>query len=176
MFLNWKDKVAKMNTAIEKNKQRTRPFTEQEFLMGLGIIIGASEFAQTGKELFKKSASKFMEEKEDDWHTLTSHPHFEQYMVLPRFKEFQIFLPSIFVDGTKIESDPWYQFSDAVEEFNEIRRKRVVGSLWISVDESMSAWKPRAAEASWNRVQIHCLSDYWRPALSRKSKGETRNG
>jgi hypothetical protein len=38
-----------------------------------------------------------------------------------------------------------YQFSDAVEEFNEIRRKRVVGSLWISV-ESMSAWKPRTTD------------------------------
>jgi len=87
-----------------------------------------------------------MEEKEDDWHTLTSHPHFEQYMSLPRFKEFREFLPSIFMDETKIESDPWYQFSDAVEEFNEIRRKRVVGSLWISVDESMSAWKPRTTD------------------------------
>jgi hypothetical protein len=90
---------------LRKNKQRTRPFTEQEFLIGLGIIIGASEFAQTGKELFKKSTSKLMEEK--DWHRLTNYHHFEQYMSLPRFKEFREFLPSIFMDESKIESDPW---------------------------------------------------------------------
>jgi hypothetical protein len=35
-----------MNQAIEKNKQRTRPFTHEEFLIDLGIMIGVAEFAQ----------------------------------------------------------------------------------------------------------------------------------
>jgi hypothetical protein len=46
----------------------------------------------------------------------------------------------------KKDTDPWYQFSGAVEEFNVIQRKRVAGSFWISVDESMSAWKPRTTD------------------------------
>jgi len=41
------------------------------------------------------------------------------------------------------EDDPWLKFSNAVDEFNEICKMRVKSSLWISCDESMSAWKPR---------------------------------
>jgi hypothetical protein len=65
--------------------------------------------------------------------------------------------------------DPWYQFSAAVEEFNMIQQKRVAGLFWISVDESMSARKPRTqmrstkyfisclkAEATWKRALIAC--------------------
>lgn len=72
-----------------------------------------------------------MDEKEDDWQTLTTHSHFEQFMILPRFKELRKFLPSIVVDETKIETDSWHQFSEAVEEFNTIRRKI---SDWITLD------------------------------------------
>ena len=144
MFLNWKERLTKMNQAIEKAKQKTRQFTKQEFLVGLGLIIGAAEFAQNGKELFQKSG--VLEPENENWNTLTTHPHFEKHMSLSRFKEFRKFLPSMYVDETKIETDPWYQFSGAVDEFNMIRRKRVVASSWISADESMSAWKPRTTD------------------------------
>jgi hypothetical protein len=31
----------------------------------------------------------------------------------------------------------------AVEEFNQIRSSKLIGSQWISVDKTMSAWRPR---------------------------------
>jgi hypothetical protein len=31
----------------------------------------------------------------------------------------------------------------AVEEFNQIRSSKLIGSQWISVDETMSAYRPR---------------------------------
>jgi hypothetical protein len=31
----------------------------------------------------------------------------------------------------------------AVEEFNQIRSFKLIGSQWISVDETMSAYRPR---------------------------------
>jgi hypothetical protein len=43
----------------------------------------------------------------------------------------------------KKDTDPWFKFSGAIEEFNDIRRNELCCSLWISVDETMSAWRPR---------------------------------
>ena len=60
-----------------------------------------------------------------------------------RFKDFRRFLPAIYADESKKETDPWYQFSGAIDEFNVIRQARVECSRWISADESMSAWRPR---------------------------------
>jgi hypothetical protein len=64
-------------------------------------------------------------------------------MPYSRFKDFRRFLPEIFADYSKEESDPWFRFSTAVDDFNEIRRTLFQGSRWISIDESMSAWRPR---------------------------------
>ena len=49
---------------------------------------------------------------------------------------------SIFADVAKKDDDPWWQFSPAVEEFNCIHQQLLSSSLWISVDETMSAWRP----------------------------------
>jgi hypothetical protein len=60
-----------------------------------------------------------------------------------RWKEFKRFLPFIFKDESRKETDPWWEFVLAVEEFNQIRSTKLNGSQWISVDETMSAWRPR---------------------------------
>jgi hypothetical protein len=52
-------------------------------------------------------------------------------------------LPSIWVDEDRKQLDPWYQFSPAIEEFNQLRAMKVNTSRWMTADESMSAWKPR---------------------------------
>jgi hypothetical protein len=64
-------------------------------------------------------------------------------MPFGRWKEFRRFFPDIFADETRKETDVWYKFSAAIDEFNEIREKLICGSRWISVDETMCAWKPR---------------------------------
>jgi hypothetical protein len=53
------------------------------------------------------------------------------------------FFSAAFADETRKATDPWYQFSAAIDEFNEMRRAVLSGSLWISLDETMSAWRPR---------------------------------
>lgn len=49
----------------------------------------------------------------------------------------------MWIDYTRKSTDPWYRISSAVDDFNRIRRERVKCSRWLSVDESMSAWRPR---------------------------------
>ncbi len=52
-----------MNPAILASKAKTRQFTESEFLTGLGILIGAAEFAQRGCDLFSVKDSGEEDEK-----------------------------------------------------------------------------------------------------------------
>jgi hypothetical protein len=119
-FFDWKSKVEKMNVAIEKAKAKCKKFSNEEFLTGLGLLIGAAEFSQKGVDLF--NVKDDVQDDDDIWQSIRPSPHFEQYMSYSRFKDFQRFLPDIYADdASEEEINPWYQFSPAVEEFNEIQ-------------------------------------------------------
>jgi hypothetical protein len=133
-----------MNEAIEKAACKCKKFSDDEFLIGLALMIGTSEFSQKGVELFSnRDHSPDDEDDCDVWRSISPSPQFEQYMAFSRFKDFRRFLPAIYADESKKETDPWYQFSGAIDEFNAVRQARVECSRWISANESMSAWRPR---------------------------------
>ena len=130
-----------MNEAIVAEKCKCQKFIAEEFLIGLALIIGASEFSQKEVDLFG-SRDQVDIDDDDLWNSISPSPHFEQFMPFSRFKDFQRFLPAIFVKERKAQDDPWYQFSMAVDDFNEICRSRVVCSKRIVADETMCAWRP----------------------------------
>jgi len=131
-----------MNVAREKAKAKCKKFSNEEFLTGLGLLLGAAEFSQKGVDLF--NVKDDVQDDDDIWQSIRPSPHFEQYMSYSRFKDFRRFLPDIYADdASEEEINPWYQFSPAVEEFNEIRRTKIKCSRWICADESMCAWRPR---------------------------------
>ncbi len=145
LFKNWAEKVKKMNAAISASSAKCRLFTKKEFLTGLGIMIGAAEFAKRGSDLFyvKDQVVLDEEEEEENWASLCPDPHFEKYMPFGRWKEFRKFFPEIFADAERKEVDPWFQFSGAIDEFNEVREELISDFRWISADETMCAWRPR---------------------------------
>ena len=51
-FPDWKAKVGKMNAAVEASKAKCKRFSCEEFLIGLGLMIGTAEFSQKGVDLF----------------------------------------------------------------------------------------------------------------------------
>jgi hypothetical protein len=122
-FLDWRSKVEKMNSAILASKAKTQQFTESEFLTGLGILNGAAEFAQRGCDLFSVKDSG---EEDEKWPTLCGEPDFKKYMSFYRWKEFKRFFPAIYKDESRKESNPWYEFLATVDEFNSIRRSKLV--------------------------------------------------
>ncbi len=94
-FLDWKEKVKKLNAAIAAEKCKGKKFSEEEFLVGLALMIGAAEFSQKGVNLF---GSKDMEEEDEDvWHSISASLHFEQYMAFSRFKDFRRFYLQYFL-------------------------------------------------------------------------------
>jgi len=138
LFKVWTKKVTKMNEAVAPFKVKCRAFTEQEFLNGLGTLIGVAKFAKRGVDLFSVKDQLVGDGNEDNevWQSLCAEPR-----GFGRWKEFQRFFPETFVENDKKDTDPWFQFSSAVNEFNDITKNDINGSLWNSVDESMCAWR-----------------------------------
>ena len=86
MFQDWKRMVQAMNLAVEVSKAKCKKFTNEEFLTGLGLIIGSAEFSQKGVDLFGTK-------KDDDnefhlWPSISPSPQFEQFMAFSHFKDF----------------------------------------------------------------------------------------
>jgi hypothetical protein len=148
LFKDWRQKVERLNEAVVSAKAKCKLFTEREFLMGLAISIGAAEFAKRGSNLFSVKDQAAEDDDDDLWASLCHEPHFEQLMPFSRWKDIRRFFPKIFSDSGKKDTDPWYEFSSAIVEFNERRQQELCCSLWVSIDETMSAWKPRKTALS----------------------------
>jgi hypothetical protein len=59
-----------------------------------------------------------------------------------RFNQIRRYIPFLWA-RKPTENDPWWQFSAAVEAFNENRQNSVLASFLKTMDESMSAFRPR---------------------------------
>jgi hypothetical protein len=73
-------RVQGMNEYIwSQRSSKCKVFTETEFIVGLGLIIGAAEFVQQGKELFINSDKKDLEDDGDLYlSSMVPHPNFQQ--------------------------------------------------------------------------------------------------
>jgi hypothetical protein len=147
MFADWHVTLGKANSEILKGKgKKVRPFTEGEFLTAMGLLIAAAEYGQRGASLWMEGDQKDSHEKEE-WQYMVPHPSFERFMKLYHFKEFPQFLPLAYAsESLQKTNDPWWQFRDAVTEFNNNRKQKNHFPPWVTIDESMSAWKPRTTK------------------------------
>jgi hypothetical protein len=141
----WQDKLQKMNAAIEWQNSSERgtqicTFSEPEFLVALGLIIGAVEYGTKGSSLWLNGKKSI----EADWCSILPHPNFDRFKREYRFKQFRQFLPSFYEDESlKDSGDPWWKLVGAVTEFNLHHFKSINGSKVKVVDESMCAYQPR---------------------------------
>jgi hypothetical protein len=124
-----------------------RHFTERAFLVAIGIMVAAAGFNCRGCELWN-TTSMNNETISDTktWVTINESPDFGKYMSENRFKEYRKLIAKIWDTEEVKESNPWWGFSSAVDEFNLQRKKLVRPSNWVVADESMSAWCPRKSK------------------------------
>jgi hypothetical protein len=59
------------------------------------------------------------------------------------FKEYCKVIAKIWENNEVKDTDPWWEISSAVEEFNQQGQNLVQPSTWMVEDELMSAWCPR---------------------------------
>jgi hypothetical protein len=149
---DWKNKVEKLNKAVDEWNEKERGakvkhFSHREFLVAMGIMIAAAGFNCRGCELW--SASNRSEENISDpntWVTINESADFGKYMGENRFKEYRKLIAKIWANKERMDNDPWWGFSEAVDKFNSQRKKLVRVSNWVVADESMSAWCPRKSK------------------------------
>ena len=148
-------KVEEHNTSLERKHCRdsrkcpglVNAFEKAEFLIGIALVIGAADCSDKGEVLWSAS-SRGKQETEKHWETISEKNSFDKYMKLYRFKQFRSFYPKIWEEDQNMTKDPWWRFSSAVEEFNEIRRNLILPSEIIAADESMSAFRPQTSKTS----------------------------
>jgi hypothetical protein len=78
-------------------------FSEEEFLIVLGLFIGSVEYGTRGKEFWVSSSHKdgYREGEDEKWESLIAHPNFDQQVRSYHFRDFRKFFPLAFVDKSK---------------------------------------------------------------------------
>jgi len=95
-----KELVLKMNKCIKNTRDnRVKLFSPQEFLIGIGLLIGACEFDHQGINCLKEGYHNndfdgTVEENEYEFDSLASLPNFDKYMTFNRFKDFRMMMIS----------------------------------------------------------------------------------
>ena len=65
-----------------------------------------------------------------------------------RFRAIKEKLHHAFHDGTTVDTDPWHQISELVNDYNRNRKQWIVASSTLVFDESMSNFQPRTTKLS----------------------------
>ena len=116
---------------------RSKAVTKREWWVFHGIIVGAVQFTQRGRALWRV---------DDGVRSLRGHPDFGQYMAEFRFEEIKFVASFCYADLTRRTSDPWWHIRGGVTGLNENRARTVKRSRALCIDESMSGFQPRSSK------------------------------
>ena len=158
---DWREQVRQLNLRIKLDNAAKRArannrgyvrlvqeISEREFWIFWGIIIKARLHGRKGSVWDKH-------EPEGDMPKVDV----SEYMRESRHREMRHYISYLWASNKKKdEGDTWWQFSEAVEEFNKNRRRTVLGSFLKLLDESMSVYRPRTTKTG----NLHHLSNIQR--------------
>jgi hypothetical protein len=103
------------------------------------MIAAVSEVEQGVENLWKRGRSNGRRD----------YPNFGRYMAKNTFKAFQSAAPYCFCDKKYWHIDkrdrPWDIFLPCLNSYNE-KRKKLVVTILLMLDESMSGWKPKTSK------------------------------
>ncbi len=86
------------------------------------------------------------EGKDEKWESSIAHANFDQHMRSYCFRDFHKFFPLAFAHESKKDSDPWYCFPPAINEFNLLRVERVNCYAGKMAYKSLSAYHPHTTK------------------------------
>ena len=137
---NLRNQLMRVNSMIdEDNKDRRRNkvslLSVREMVVFLGVMLVATLEGKKGCELWQS------EDQETEGYQ--TQVDISRYMTLHRHRQIRKYFHHLFSDPKKKATDPWWQVSGGIEEFNKNRKKMVKGSNIMVLDEAMSAFKPR---------------------------------
>ena len=135
-------KIKEYNEQLKKKRNRNgnrvhlvKTMSEREFWYFWGLILAARVHGRKG-ELWDRKDPEGIRQRVDYSHILKEY----------RFDELKKFVPFMWARPELQDSDPWWQYSLAVKEFNENRSKKLLTSRKLVPDELMSALRPRTTK------------------------------
>jgi hypothetical protein len=155
---DWKQQLKQMNNkiaadnAIGRFKQKVNQISEQEWWVFVGILISAGPHGKGGKKLWEKPSQS------EGFFGMTQPinygPDGLNIMAYYRFNQIKESFPWSFQDKTKAAEedaeegsyDPWNMVLLLVNGYNKNRHDWVAASVRKTLDESMSAFRPRTSK------------------------------
>jgi hypothetical protein len=108
-------------------------FSPEEFLIAFGLLVGAAEYGARGSQLWEMMRDSMGGEH---WESMVPEANFNTHMKLYYFKDFHHFLPFAYKSQSlKNNNDPWWEFMDAVTEFNNNCISILNLPSWLSIAE-----------------------------------------
>ena len=124
MFADWQSKYTRFNQCIkvynDLNPKDVKEFTISEFLTCFALFIGAVVFSANGARLWDIKGDTKQCDKE--WASIVQPPGYNDHIRLYRFKQFRMIIPKIYEQHDLADTDPWWRFKGAIDEFNSIRK------------------------------------------------------
>eukprot|EP00873_Tetraselmis_striata_P011765 jgi/Tetstr1/432029/TSEL_021502.t2 len=109
----------------------------REYVRFWGLIIAGALYSQQGRDLWATNIT---------FDGLRDQPNFQRYMPLHRFKYIRSLIKYAKADLDSTVRDPWAWFRRAATEFNANRASILNTGIFATMDESMSAYQPRATK------------------------------
>lgn len=130
--------ITRLNETALRTRTSFRPVTESEWVRFWGLIIAARQFNQKGHHLWGD-------------HTMTDGireaPNFQKYMPYWRFEQIRA-LVKYSKAAPRAGPNTWEMFNQMVADFNKNRAMMLVMGVWITMDETMSAYQPRTTKTA----------------------------
>lgn len=157
---DWKEQLKVLNIRIQVDNEvlrrhcshhhgrpkLTAEITENEFWVWWGLMLTARIMGRKGS-LWDRLDSEGLRPRVD----------FSRHMSENRFEHIRKKMPFLWASNNKkAQGDPWWQFLDAIDEFNKNRKRTVLSSFLKVLDESMSAWRPQTT-ALGNLQHLSCI-------------------
>ena len=132
---NLKTQIQNLNGRISRKITRTGLLSVREFIQFLAVLLIASLEGKKGSELWQGD--------ETQGEGYRSQIDISRYMTSYRHAQICKYFPYLFADESKKHTDPWWQVSEGVNEFNLSRKKYIRSGRVKVLDEAMCAFRPR---------------------------------
>lgn len=137
---NLRRQLQQLNSRIERDngsRQRNKVglLSLREMIQFLAVLLIASLEGKKGSDLWQGS--------EAEGEGYRSQIDVSRHMTNYRHRQIRKYFPYLFANEDKKQTDPWWQVSQGIEDFNLTCKKAVKPGLKMVLDESMSAFRPR---------------------------------
>lgn len=129
-----------LNTRIEKDnvdrkKNKMAPVSLREFGIFIGIMLAARLEGKKGEQLWQGCS--------DDGEGYRSQVDLSRFMTRHRHSQIRAYLAYIWADDSIQHDDPWWMIIRGIDEFNHNRSLIFKPGPILTIDEIMSAFRPR---------------------------------